>query len=247
MNRRHHLAGAGAALALTILATRPAAAQALESGSGAIAGPSNGMPTVADTPPSGMRPKLGRNSVKLFDTDNSQKAYQLDIGPIWSRQTQDETPAQLRENIAHHAPLASEIAIGMTFVTPAKPFYLFGKQRTLLRILDDKSFSWSLFHQDLGGGIMIGPIEPEAGIGMSLLTADIFHAEPSIQLFTPRVHAGIGLHIGPFKASLTGHAEYLWRWFGPDYLVRGITLGLRLDAARPPSPFPEGNQGTQGQ
>ena len=173
----------------------------------------------------------------------STKAFQLDIGPLWSRHTQDETPAQLRENVRRGAPLASEIAFGMTFITPAKPFYLFGKQRMILRILDDKSFSWSLFHQDLGGGIMIGPIEPEVGIGLSLLTADIFHAEPSIQLFTPRVQAGIGIHLGAFKVSVMGHAEYLWRWFGPDYLVRGITLGLRLDAARPKSPYPVGNEG----
>lgn len=245
MKRRQHLAGAGAALALTILATRPAAAQLFDGNGGPTVnnGGSPGVPTVENSPPSGEKSTLSRNSVKLFGSENSTKAFQLDIGPLWSRQTQDETPAQLRENISRGAPLASEIALGMTFITPAKPFYLFGKQRTLLRILDDKSFSWSLFHQDLGGGIMIGPIEPEAGIGLSLLTADIFHAEPSIQLFTPRVMAGIGIHVGALKVSLMAHAEYLWRWFGPDYLVRGITLGIRLDAARPKSPFMGGQQG----
>lgn len=240
--KRHALAGAGAIIAVVVLASPDAFAQAFEAGGGAIAGPSNGMPTMADTPPSGMRPKQAKNSFKLFDTDNTVRSYQLDIGPIWHRQVQDETPELRLKGFERGAPLASEIAAGTTFTTIEKPFYLAGRQRTIFRIIDDKSFSWSLFHQDLGGGLMIGPLEPEAMIGLSVLTADIFHAEPSIQLFTPRVTAGFGIHLGPFRVDLKAHAEYLWRWFGPDYLIRGITLGLRLDAPRPKSPFPEAPQ-----
>ena len=206
------------------------------------AGPAQGMPQVEDSPRSGERRQQGRGSVKLFDTYNTIRGYQLDIGPIWHRQIQDETPALRLKGFERGAPLASEIAIGTAYTTPAKPFYLVGRQRTILRIVDDKSFSWSLFHQDLGGGMMIGPFEPEVGIGLSLLTADIFHAEPSIQLLTPRVQAGLGIHVGRVRVEVKAHAEYLWRWFGPDYLVRGITLGLRLDIPRPTSPYPGGVQ-----
>ena len=229
---------------VTFFAARMASAQGIAD-PGTAAGfstPSRGMPEVHDTPPSGEKPRQGGNSIKLFDTYNTTKSYQLDIGPIWHRQIQDETPELRLKNFERGAPLASEIGIGMAFTTPSKPFFLVGRQRTILRILDDKSFSWSIFHQDLGGGLMLGPIEPEAGIGLSVLTADIFHAEPSIQLLTPRVSAGIGIHAGRFRVDIKGHAEYLWRWFGPDYLIRGITLGIRLDVPRPASPYPEAPQ-----
>jgi hypothetical protein len=200
------------------------------------------MPQVHDTPPSGEKPNEARGSIKLFDTWNTVKSYQLDVGPIWFRQVEDETPAQRLMNFHRDAPLAGELGIGMAYTTPSKPFFLVGRQRTLFRVLDDKSFSWSIFHQDLGGGIMIGPLEPEITIGLSILTADIMHAEPSIQLLSPRVSGGLGLHLGRFRVDLKGHAEYLWRWFGPDYLIRGVTLGVRLDVPRPASPYPGGPQ-----
>lgn len=226
-----------------IFGARSARAQGFDSGpGGAFSTPSQGMPSVHDTPPSGERPRTARGSIKLFDTDNTTRSYQLDLGPIWHRQIQDETFAQRLKPFEHGAPLASEIAIGMAYTTPEKPFFLVGRQRTILRIVDDKSFSWSIFHQDLGGGIIIGPFEPEATIGLSILTADIFHAEPSIQLLTPRVAAGVGMHLGRIRIDVKAHAEYLWRWFGPDYLMRGITLGIRLDLPRPKSPYPEAPQ-----
>jgi hypothetical protein len=203
-----------------------------------VVAPGGGMPDVADSPRSDHR-NTAPGSIKLFDTFNTVRAYQLDIGPLWNRQVQDETPAQLRSNFHHGAPLAGEIAAGMVFRTPYKPFFLVGRQRTILRILDDKSFSWSLFHQDLGGGLVLGPFEPDVQVGVSILTADIFHAEPSVQLFTPRVSAGLGIHAGRFRIEARAHAEYLWRWFGPDYLVRGFTIGLGLDLPPPRSPLAE--------
>jgi hypothetical protein len=188
------------------------------------------------------RKKTGRGSYKLFDHDTTVKAFVLDIGPIWHRKIQDETPAQHRLGFERGAPLAGEVAVGMTFTTPTGPFVLIGAQRTILRVIDDKSFSWSLFHQDVGGGLRLGPFEPEARFGISLLTADIFHGEPSVQMLTPRVTAGFGLHLGQIRVDIKAHSEYLWRWFGSDYPTRGITIGLRLDTPRPKSPFAESFQ-----
>ena len=225
-----------------LLATRVARAQDYSGPGGAFSSPSGGMPSVHDTPPSGERPNEARGSIKLFDTYNTIRSYQLDVGPLFTRKVQDETPAEQRTGFEHQAPLAGEIGIGMAYSTPSKPFFLEGRQRTIFRIIDDKSFSWSIFHQDLGGGLMIGPFEPEAGIGLSILTVDIFHAQPSIQLFSPRVTAGLGLHLGRIRVDLKVHSEYLWRWFGPDYQVHGVTLGLRFDIPRPKSPYPEAPQ-----
>jgi hypothetical protein len=217
-------------------------------------GPASARPDVVNTPESSEHVPQGKNSIKLFDSRRSITSYQLDIGPLWSRKIQDETGEERVSNFrrcvdANGTPVATdcrdpgtafagEVAIGTTYTTPYKPFYLVGAIKTLFRIVDDKSFSWSLFNQDLGVGAMLGPIEPELRLGLSVLNLDIFHAEPSISLFSPRVTAGFGVHIGKIRVDIKAHSEYLWRWFGPDYLIRGVTIGLRLDLTRPKNPFP---------
>jgi hypothetical protein len=168
-------------------------------------------------------------SVKLFDSDNSQFSWQLDIGPLWNRRVQDTDPVIDRTNFKHGAPLAGEIGIGTLYTTTQGPFYLVGHQKTLFRILDDKSFSWALFHQELGGGIRLGPLEPEARLRLGIMSADIIHAQFSAQLLSPGVAAGLGLRLGQFRVDVQGSVDYLWRWFGPDYVVRSLTLGLRFD------------------
>jgi hypothetical protein len=232
MNRALFVAGA----MVTFFAARTASAQV--GNSPLVVTPGGGMPDIPDSP-RGQHGNTQGNSYKLFDTFSTVRSYHLTVGPIWTRQIQDETPQQRLTGFDRIAPLTGEISLGMTYATPYKPFYLLGGQRTILRVIDDKSFSWSIFHQDVGGGLQIGPLEPDVRVGVSVLTADIFHAEPSIQLLSPRVSAGIGIHVGRFKVDVRGHAEYLWRWFGPDYLVRGVTLGLSFDLPPPPNPLAE--------
>lgn len=197
-------------------------------------------PLPEPTPESSVAPSLARNSVRLFDGRRSRSFYALDLGPIWIRKVDDRGPGEARENSERGT---GEIAFGMTVLNEqAKPFFLSGVQRTLLRVVDSKSFSWSLFVQDLGGGLQLGPLQPEVRIGLSTLTIDVFHGEWSAQLFSPRVTAGIGLELGKFRLDMKAHSEYLWRWFGPDYLAHGVTLGLRLEIPRPKSPFVESRQ-----
>jgi hypothetical protein len=226
-------------VAFTMVA-RPAFAQDMGGGGGAVSGPSWGAPNVENSPETSEGPKLSRRSVKLFDQQRSIASLELTVGPIWTRRVQDETPITQRHNFERGAPLASEIAVGTVYTTPSEkgPFYLTGHLKTLLRVLDDKSFSWSIFHQELGGGIKIGPFEPEIRLRLSLLSADVIHAQPSVQLFTPGVSAGVGIHVGTIRLDIKAHSEYLWRWFGADYLIRGVSLGLRFDRTRPKSPFP---------
>ena len=206
----------------------------------AVSGPSWGRPNVTNSPDSGVRPRLSHRSVKLFDQERGIASIQLDVGPIWARRVQDETPTTQRRNFQRGAPLASEIAFGTIYTTPSMrgPFFLTGQLKTLLRVIDDKSFSWGIFHQELGGGLMLGPFEPEVRVRLTVLSADIIHAQPSIQLLSPGVSAGFGIHLGKIRLDIKAHSEYLWRWFGPDYLIRGVTIGFRLDQTRPKSPFP---------
>ena len=207
---------------------------------GANSGPSGGRPDVVNSPETQDAPKESHRSIKLFDSRKSIVSLQLDIGPIWSRRVQDETPITQRRNFERGAPLASEIGFGTVYTTPSfkGPFFLAGALKTVFRIVDDKSFAWSIFHQELGGGLMLGPFEPEIRLRLSVLTADIFHAQPSIQLLSPGVSVGFGVHVGKIRLDIKAHSEYLWRWFGPDYLIRGITIGFRLDQSRPKTPFP---------
>ena len=207
---------------------------------GATSGPSWGRPDVTQSPESGEQPKLSHRSVKLFDTRQSTVSLQLDVGPIWARRVQDDTPITLRRNFERGAPLAGEVGFGTVFTTPSfkGPFFLVGHLKTLLRVIDDKSFSWGIFHQELGGGLKLGPFEPEVRLRLTVLSADIIHAEPSVQLLSPGVSAGFGIHVGKIRLDIKAHSEYLWRWFGPDYLIRGVTIGFRFDQTRPKTPFP---------
>ncbi len=238
-----HRLVAAAFAAFALLAAPEAFAQDMGIGgagpSGAGSGPSWGRPEVSPTPESGVA-KLSHRSVKLFDQSRSIVSTELSIGPIWARRVQDETPITLRRNFERGAPLAGELAVGSVYTTPSArgPFYLTGHLKTLLRVIDDKSFSWGMFHQEFGGGLMIGPFEPEVRVRLTVLSVDIFHAQPSVQLLTPGVAAGFGLHLGKIRLDIKAHSEYLWRWFGPDYLIRGVTIGFRFDQSRPKTPFP---------
>jgi len=223
--------------AVSIFGAR-ASAQGMGGATG-TSGPSFGRPDVEATPESGPV-KQAKNSVKLFDVYRSILAYQMDVGPIWDRRASNTTPLSRRTNFEHRAPLAGELAFGSVLTTPSfkGPFYLTSEQLTVFRVLDAKSFAWSVFSEKLGGGVVLGPVEIEARIGVHALTVDIMHAQPSIELLSPRIEAGIGLHLGKIRVDIKGHSEYLWRWFGPDYVIRGVTLGLRFDRSHPKNPYP---------
>jgi hypothetical protein len=178
-------------------------------------------------------------SIKLFDTQRTIPSWEIHAGPLWNRRVQDTTPTTDRRNFSHDAPLASEIGAGIIQTTPYGPLYLVDVTEMLFRVIDDKSFSWALFHQELGGGVVLGPLEPDVRVRVGILTADIVHAKPSAQLLTPGVSAGIGFRLGKLRVDGRGNADYLWRWFGADYVVRSFTIGLRLDFPPPKSPLPE--------
>jgi hypothetical protein len=228
------------AVGLALTSVAPAWGQDLGSGGGAAptTGPASGIPTVEESPASGEAVPTSRRSVKLFDGTRSIGSYELSIGPLWSRRVEDSTPITDRRNFERGAPLASEIGVGTVVTTPAAPFFLTGHYKTVLRILDDKSFSWAIFHGEFGGGLLLGPVEPEVRVRLAALSVDIMHAQPSLQMLTPGVVAGLGLHLGSFRVGLTGNIDYLWRWFGPDYVVRSVLLGVRFDAPKKKSPYP---------
>lgn len=217
---------------VALLAAPSARAQAPGGfGTGApVAGPlTSSMPNSETTPESqDKRPKESQRSVKLFDSRHVVQSFELDMGPIAYRRVGED-----RE--AFHSG-TGEILAGVAITTSWKPFYLTGMQAMHLRAFDAKSFAWTLLGSHLAAGVRLGPIEPEARIGLGLVTVDVFHGEYSAELLTPRVAAGVGIHLGQIRLDIETHSEYLWRWFGPDYLIRGVSVGLRLDVPRPKGP-----------
>jgi len=125
---------------------------------------------------------------------------------------------------------------GIAVTTHWKPFFITGYQMTHFRVLDSKSFVWSVLSTGMGTGVRLGPLEPEARIGLGLIQLDAIHGEYNASLLSPRVAMGVGMHIGKIRLDIQAHTEYLWRWFGPDYLIRGVSLGLRFDVPRPKGP-----------
>ncbi|MEZ4260395.1 MAG: hypothetical protein R3B36_15075 [Polyangiaceae bacterium] len=171
-------------------------------------------------------PRRSPRSVQLFDVRRAERAVELEVGPVWYRKAEPTREGYERGT--------GELLLGVATTSRWKPFYLSGVQSTHLRVFGSKEASWSLLASQLGAGIRWGPLEPEVRLGIGLLTADVFNGDYSVQLLTPRVGVGAGLKLGKFKLDIKAHTEYLWRWFGEDYIVRGVSLGLRLDDTPPP-------------
>ena len=193
-------------------------------------GPAAGFPTGKEnTPESHERPPSeSPRSVKLFDQRRVNQSLFLGIGPLYYRRA-----GPRREGFARGT---GELRLGVGMRTTWKPFYLGGVQQTILRVFDSKSAAWSILAHNFMVGLDLGPIQPEVRLGASLLTVDVFRGDYSVQMLTPRASVGFGIKLGKIKLDIQAHSEYLWRWFGPDYLIRGVSLGLRLDVPRPKSP-----------
>jgi len=172
--------------------------------------------------------KVKDKTSRLFDLATSTSSLQIDLGPIWYRK-QGATGSQGFERGT------GELAIGTVTTSKWKPFYLAGHHKAVLRAFDSKSFGGSLA-SDFATGAYLGPIEIESRIGINLVNLSAFHGQWSADLLSPRVSVAAAVHVWRFRVDIQAHSEYLWRWFGNDYLVRGVTLGLRLDLPRSDPP-----------
>lgn len=223
---------AGVAVTLGLFASTTAArAQGGSPGSGApTMGPSSGFPGEMEAAPeSGAPPKESARSVKLFDQKRTVTGFELDIGPVWYREVDRGRGRAFERG-------TGEVVLGVSYTSTWKPFYVSGFQQTAFRAFDSSSVAWSVLMTSMAGGMVIGPFEPEVRVGMSLLTLDVFRGSYSAEMLSPRVSAGIGMHLGKIRLDFQTHSEYLWRWFGPDYLIRGVSIGLRLDIPRSKGP-----------
>ena len=159
-------------------------------------------------------------SSRLFDLSTTVASFQLDAGPIWYR-----PQAAGRQGFERGT---GELAMGTVTTANWKPFYLAGHHKVVLRAFDSKSYHVS-FSSDMATGIAWGPLELESRIGINAISIGAFHGDWSGELLSPRASVAAAFHAWRIRVDIQAHTEYLWRWFGSDYLVRGVTIGLRID------------------
>ena len=216
--RRGRLASlAGAAFAGATLWAGGAAAQGLT------------MPSLATSPfsssdspdPLPSRRKLGKGSVAVFDYEHTYAATELEAGPMW-----------WRKSGAPDKGAGWELSLGVVTETRIGPVFLAGIIRSQFRWFDSSSFALSPLQNMAMVGLRLGPIEPEARLGFSLATFDVFHSAYSFEMLSPRVEGGFGLRLGRFRVSAHGFSEYLWRWWGSSYFEKGVAFEVRLEAPK---------------
>lgn len=172
--------------------------------------------------------RVATKTSRLFDLSTTISSVQLDAGPIWYRRQ-----AAGRDGFERGT---GELALGTVTTANWKPFYLAGHHKLVFRAFDSKSYHVS-FSSDMATGIGWGPFELETRIGLNAINVGAFHGDWSAELLSPRVSAAAALHVWRIRVDIQAHSEYLWRWFGNDYLVRGITLGLRIDIPQMDKPL----------
>ncbi|MGD0526951.1 MAG: hypothetical protein ABSE49_17535 [Polyangiaceae bacterium] len=209
------LLGAASFLAVALVSAR-AAAQGLT-----MPFPSAPFSGGEQNPALPSRASLGKGSVAVFDYEHTYAGTELEFAPMWWRRAGSDTTSG-----------GWEISLGATTETRIGRVFLAGVIRTQFRYFDSKSFALSPIQNMAMVGIRLGPIEPEARVGMSLLTFDVFHGAYSFEMFSPRVEGGLGLRFGRLRISAHGFSEYLWRWWGDSYFEKGVAFEVRLEAPK---------------
>jgi hypothetical protein len=207
---------AAAAFAGTALSAAGAAGQGLSMPS--LGG---GIPGTDSTQTLPTRAMLGRGSVAIFDYDHTFSGFEVEGAPMWWRKAGSNTSSG-----------GWELSVGVTTETRVGQVFLAGIMRTQFRYFDSKSFALSPLEDLAMVGVRLGPIEPEARVGFSILTFDVFHAAYSFEMISPRVEGGLGLRFGRFRVSAHGFSEYLWRWWGSSYFEKGVAFEVRLEAPK---------------
>ena len=111
------------------------------------------------------------------------------------------------------------------------PFYVTSTEATALRIFDRRSYSLSILQNGGHAGLSLGPVDFGAGMALSLLNIDYLKHDLSFGMASPRSLVQMRVAVGPVRLGVPAHVEYLWRWFGRDYWVRGA--GVTLDIESP--------------
>jgi hypothetical protein len=131
---------------------------------------------------------------------------------------------EVRENTGYF------LALGEALTTLRGPFAAGAIQEHELRLVPHDAFSLGLWRYQWEAGPRLGPLEPMARVGFTLLHLDVGHGV-SFGMFSPRVGLGLWLRLPHARIGVSAFTEYFWRWLGNDSaFVHGLTLELQPDA-----------------
>jgi hypothetical protein len=171
----------------------------------------------------------GPNSVKLFDTENATTGLELRLGLLRSRRGDEK-------NLGYQTG-GFDFQLARTTTSRSGAFFLNGIQNTHLRVLDSKSFLWTILGQELASGITLGPLELETRFGFGFINLDRLRGDGwNFSLMSPRVGVNAALRIWRIRADVGISSEFYWRWSGPNVLTQTLSLGLRFE-----SPYSQGD------
>ena len=169
---------------------------------------------------------LGHNSVRLFDQRTAERSGELHFGLFnWN-----QWGAQKSDN-------GWEIGGGVTVLSRMRPFFLGGRAQLLVRVFGDDGLIITPFNYSAEVGASLGPLELFSQWGVSFVNFGPVKGQWSADSLSPRVAAGVALKLGVLRADAALYSEYMWRWFGPDYLIKGLAFTLRVDGGQYKSPL----------
>jgi hypothetical protein len=167
------------------------------------------------------RTDMGRGSVAIFDFQHTFLGTEVEGAPMWWRKAGSNDTGS-----------GWELSFGAVTETRIGHVFLAGIMRTQFRDFDSKSFALSPLQSLAMVGVRLGPFEPEARVGTSLFTFDVFHGAYSFEMFSPRVEGGLGLRFGRVRVGADVFSEYIWRWWGTSYFDRGVAFEVRLESPK---------------
>jgi hypothetical protein len=123
------------------------------------------------------------------------------------------------------------LAFGEAVTTLRGAFAAGVLQENELRFVPKDALSLALSRYQWEAGPRLGPLEPMARVGFTLLHLDVGHGV-SFGLFSPRVGLGLWLRLSHVRLGLSAFSEYFWRLAGDDSaFVHGLTFELQPEAA----------------
>jgi len=163
-------------------------------------------------------PQIHRTGmVGPFDPEDFVEGLELQGALLWVRRWGEPTLGR-----------GWEVSAASSSQTTQRELSLSGTAGPVLRYLGDGSWSGTLSRHRVVGGPSLGPFQLLGGFGFSTLTVDHIDDHWGVGLLSPMSAASLAVQFGRVRMEAGGYVEYLWRWNGADYWLRGISLALRI-------------------
>jgi hypothetical protein len=155
----------------------------------------------------------------LFDPYLAPRSTVVSGGPTWERSSSGAGPRRG----------GFELLIGRTMETRRSVLFTRLELEYGLRVTGGDAWVVSLPRYSYVSGLLLGPVEVAARVGVSLMQVHFGSGGFGAGFFSPRVAAGVAVRAGPVRIGALAFSEFAWRWFGgPDARVDGLVLELEF-------------------